>query len=139
MLTIEKSAEFKAPPERVWAIIADHTRMPEWAQMHSVTITSNHTEGVGLTCQCDFGLFQAEEKVTEWQENRKIVHQMTVMGMPMTETWTLERIEGGTRFIWRQELEASGIRRLMAPMIKWQLGAAFDKALDNLGKLIESS
>ncbi|MFQ5930992.1 MAG: SRPBCC family protein [Nitrospiraceae bacterium] len=137
MLVIEKSLEFKAPPEKVWAVIADHSRMPEWAQMRSVTITSSQTEGVGLTCDCDFGLFRAEERVTEWQDNRKIAHQLIAMGMPMTEMWELESVEGGTRFIWRQEIDASGIRRLMAPMMKWQMGRTFDKALRNLKALIE--
>lgn len=91
-----------------------------------------------MTCECDFGLFRAEERVTEWQENRKIVHHIYAMGMPMTETWTLGPINNGTRFIWRQEVGASGFRSLMMPMMKWRMGKALDKALANLKALIES-
>jgi len=139
MATIEKSLELNAPLEQVWAVIADHTRMAEWAQMDSVIITSDETQGVGLTCQCDFGFFTADERVIEWQENHKIVHEIIAMGMPMKETWTLERNGGGTRFIWQQEVNPTGIRRLMLPMIKWQMGRTFDKALENLKAVVEGS
>ncbi len=139
MAIIERSLNLRAPPEQVWAVIADHTRMSEWAQMKSVTITSDETQGVGLTCKCDFGLFMADERVIEWQENHKIVHEIMAMGMPMTETWTLEPDGGGTRFIWQQEVNLSGIRRLMLPMMKWQLGRTFDKALANLKRVVEGA
>ncbi len=139
MTIIEKSLDLNAPLEEVWAVIADHTRMSEWAQMDSVIITSDETRGVGLTCQCDFGFFTADERVIEWQENRKIVHEIVAMGMPMIETWTLEPRGEGTRFIWRQEVNPEGIRRLMLPMIKWQMGRTFDKALENLRLIVEGA
>ena len=139
MATIEKSLDLNAPIEQVWAVIADHTRMTEWAQMDGVIITSDETQGVGLTCECDFGFFTADERVIEWQENRKIAHEIVAMGMPMIETWTLEPRGEGTRFIWRQEVNPAGIRRLMLPMIKWQMGRTFDKALENLRAVVEGS
>ena len=139
MAIIEKSLDLDAPIEQVWAVIADHTRMTEWAQMDGVIITSDETQGVGLTCQCDFGFFTAEERVIEWQQNRKIAHEIVAMGMPMIETWTLEPHGDGTRFIWRQEVNSAGIRRLMVPMIKWQMGRTFDRALGNLKAIVESA
>ncbi len=137
MATIEKTLELNAPLEQVWAVIADHSRMTEWAQMDGVIITSDETRGVGLTCQCDFGFFTADERVIEWQENQKIVHEIIAMGMPMIEPWMLEPNGDGTRFIWQQEVNPEGIRRLMLPMIKWQMGRTFDKALENLKRVVE--
>lgn len=107
--------------------------------MDSVTITSDQTQGVGRTRQCDFGVFVADERVTEWRENHKIVHEIMAMGMPMIETWTLEPDGDGTRFIWRQEVNLSGIRRLMLPIIKWQMGRTLGKALANLKWVDESA
>ncbi len=137
MAIIEKSLDLNAPLEQVWAVIADHTRMTEWAQMDGVIITSDETRGVGLTCECDFGFFTADERVIEWQENRKIVHEIEAMGMPMIETWTLEPRGEGTRFIWQQEVNPAGIRKLLLPMIKLQMGRTFDKALENLKRVVE--
>ena len=137
MAIIEKTLELNAPLEQVWAVIADHSRMTEWAQMDGVIITSDETRGVGLTCQCDFGFFTADERVIEWQENQKIAHEIVAMGMPMIETWMLEPNGDGTRFIWQQEVNPEGIRRLMLPMIKWQMGRTFDKALENLKRVVE--
>ena len=61
------------------------------------------------------------------------------MGMPMIETWTLEPNGDQTRFFWRQEINPAGIRKLMLPIIKWQMGRTFDQALENLKKIVEGA
>ena len=136
MIVIEKDTLIRAPVERVWNLLSNHERMPEWAGMKTVTIT-NKSDGVGLKCTCDFGRFKADEEVVEWEENRKIVHNVFAMGMPMKESWTLEPSSGGTRFVWRQEIHTRGFKKLLSPMIKRQVNQAFDKGIQQLKLKLE--
>lgn len=76
MASVSKSAEVPAPPEEVWAKIADLESAAEWIAVHD-----SYPEGVPAEVQAG----------TTFKEKVKI------MGMPGEVTWTVKDIEENSR------------------------------------------
>ncbi len=106
---IEKSIEIKAPPEKVWEMLA-LDRFPEWMDMmenvkyssevhtpkdkYRVGATALGTPKGGSPDNCHY-------EVTESLEHEKFAHRMwerwlgRTLGGPVT--YTLEPVDGGTK------------------------------------------
>ncbi|MDP6894577.1 MAG: SRPBCC family protein [Acidimicrobiales bacterium] len=102
--------EIEAPPEVVWNAISNIQTHVNWmADASKIRITSEQTQGVGTTFDCDtkVGPLRTTDKmqVTEWVPNQilSISHKGFVEGKG---SFILEKpSEGRTLFVWEENLD----------------------------------
>jgi len=100
LVRIEKSVEIKAPPEKVWEMLA-LDRMPEWMYWKSVAFISEvHTPEdkyrLGASAHVTEKHTKYDLEITESLENEKIMYIAHPGRSTMTLTYTLKPVEGGT-------------------------------------------
>lgn len=101
MVRVEKSVEIKAPPEKVWEMLA-FDRMPEWmGDWKSVAFisevrTPEDKYRVGVSAHVTEKHAKYDMEITESLENEKIMYIAHVGRSTMTLTYTLKPVEGGT-------------------------------------------
>jgi carbon monoxide dehydrogenase subunit G len=69
---IEKTVEFAAAPEKVWAVVADPARFGDWLNMHK------SWKG---------------DVPTEFSKGAQVTAVVSLLNMPNTITWTVEEYE----------------------------------------------
>ena len=102
MVRMEKSIEIKAPPERVWEMLA-LDRQVEWmAKVESAKYTSEVRTPedkfrVGASVHFAYidKSWDADVEITESLENEKMTYQASKP--PYTVTYFLKPVEGGTK------------------------------------------
>ena len=103
MVRIEKSVEIKAPPEKVWEMLA-FDRMPEWMYWKSAAFTSEvrtpeDKYRVGASAHVTEKHAKYDMEITESLENEKIMYSSKGIARGishLTLTYTLKAVEGGT-------------------------------------------
>lgn len=109
MAQIRTNTTIAAPPEEVWADVADVSTHVEWmADAVAIRFRSDATEGVGTVFECDtrMGPFRLTDlmEITEWDPPHRmgVRHVGLVTG---TGAFTLEPLgDAGTLFAWTEEL-----------------------------------
>jgi carbon monoxide dehydrogenase subunit G len=92
MNSLTKKILIKAPIEKIWAILADVTRMPAWVDgVKDCERTGAVKEGKGLrwreSCVLDRQHIEAEQEMTVWEPMKKAVIQSKLpMNGSMTRT-----------------------------------------------------
>ena len=101
--------DLPATPSEVWTYLRDVTKHSEWMMdALSVEITSETTEGLGLTFDCltAVGPLRVRDRmeVVEWDPESAmgVKHSGIVTGIGR---FTLSTISGGTRFSWHESIE----------------------------------
>lgn len=98
---VERTSEIKAPVEKVWAIVTDLERIPEWAKdVKKEEITSKQRSGVGTTFR-EVGVmygrrYELDAEMTEFVENKKFAFR-TTSGTKWKGSWTLKPTKAGTQ------------------------------------------
>ena len=113
---VEREIVLPVPPGEAWAVLMDWERQADWMlDADSVTVVSEQREGVGVrlavrTRILGIRAFTEPMEVTGWEAPTRleIRHGSLVAGVG---TWTLEPVEGGTRFTWREDI------RLAVPVV----------------------
>ena len=148
MVRTEKSIEIKAPPEKVWEILA-LDRMPEWAfegELKSVEYTSEvrtpeDKYRVGASSHTDIkGAGAIDFEITESLENEKMTFRMLGKRANNTVvTYGLESIDKGTRFTYVTTFKLPwGIfGTLLDKLGKGFLEKEAEKALEKLKSILE--
>jgi uncharacterized membrane protein len=100
LVRIEKSVEIKAPPEKVWEMLA-FDRMPEWMYWKSVAFisevrTPKDKYRLGASAHVTEKHAKYDLEITESLENEKITYIAHPGRSTMTLTYTLKPVEGGT-------------------------------------------
>ena len=144
---IEKSVEIRAPPDRVWEMLA-FDRMPEWSEQYkSVEYTSEvrtpeDKYRVGASCRIDTKEGVVEIEVTESLENEKIMYR--VQGMRgvrnVNGTFTLESTEAGTKVTAVTDYEPSDLMMKMLSklgVLNRAIEKDFEKGLEKLKSILE--
>lgn len=106
---VRVSVEIPAPPEEVWADVADVASHVEWmVDAREITFVSEQRTGVGTTFECltAVGPLRTLDRmeITAWEPPRRmgVRHAGVVTG---EGAFTLEPAPGGaTRFTWEEEL-----------------------------------
>lgn len=145
MARIEVSTLIRATPERVWEIIADLEGQKAWmVDVRRLEVTSEQKTGSGAIMEVTselFGLPLVKDvmEITDWVPNREfgVLHRGQFKG---TGAFILEPVEGGTKFIWREDFEAPfgplgemGHRLLVKP----HLTTVFSRSLENVRRIAE--
>ena len=69
---IEKTVEFDAPPEKVWAVVSDPSRLGEWLTLHKAW---------------------KGDVPTEFSKGSQVTAVVSLLNMPNTITWTVDEYE----------------------------------------------
>jgi len=147
---IEKSIEIKAPPGKVWEMLA-FDRMPEWVDdLKSTEYTSEvHTPqdkyrvGASAHITCKRGPpKEQDDEITESLENEKITYHLKKSGtnqLMAIRTYILEPVEEGTKFTYVYEYEMPwGIfGKFIESLLKGIVERHFEKSLENLKSILE--
>ena len=107
---IRITEEIEASPEMVWKTISDIQKHVNWmADASEIRITSEQTEGVGVTFDCDtkVGPLRTTDKmqITEWTPNQTLTisHEGLIEGKG---SFILERTsDARTLFVWEENLD----------------------------------
>jgi len=143
---IRITEEIEAPPEMVWNTISDIQTHVNWmADASEIRITSEQTEGVGVTFDCDtkVGPLRTTDKmqITEWTPNQTLTisHKGLVEGKG---SFILERnSDGKTLFVWEESLDFPLLLggRITGFFAKPVLKKIWKKNLYKLKHLVETS
>lgn len=108
---IEVMTHVEAPPDKVWAVLTDWQRQPEWmVDVRDITVTSAVDQGIGVTVRAStdvLGVVLSDElTVTEWEP--EAVLGVRHLGWLIRGAGAIEltATPKGTRVVWWEESEA---------------------------------
>lgn len=144
-----------ASPQQIWKIIADVTRLPEWAYKEGrfpYPVEGKHgsdqTEGEGtiwVGVAADGQI--ATQKITAWQPPHKLAYELqesehAPLQMAQTNSFELEPSGETTQVTWTVDWELTGGFSLSSLLARFTAGGAFEEmmagSLENLKQLVES-
>ena len=142
MAQIQKTIEIKAPVEKVWALISDAERIPEWAKEYTekVTITSKQLRGVGATTHevgVAFGKpYEKDFVATEWVEKEKIIFESTT-GWHWKGSWTMKPTKEGTLFTYSVDFELPFEAERLKEVFHKRYEELLEKWVQNIKNIVE--
>ena len=103
MTRIANSIEIKASPEKVFSIVSEFERAPEWQpEFKKVWYTSKEKKTVGATlhANAEVGGFKPDIDFTiiEWSENKRIAWRTTMVNASGSGSFTLEPLGAATKY-----------------------------------------
>ena len=132
---VEREIVLPATPDQSWAVLTDWERQADWMlDADRVDVVSAERVGVGVRIAVKtriLGLpaFTEPMEVTGWDPPHRltIAHGSAVAGVG---TWELTRVDGGTRFVWSEDVrlrvpvvgEMAAI--LYRPVMRWLMSRA---------------
>jgi len=125
---VERSARIAAPPERVFAILADHEAMSEWLPVREVVRRrpgEPDPNGLGAVRVVRGAGLAVEERITAFEPPRRLEYRL-LAGAPVRDHRGEVRLEpdgDGTRVRWRVEL------RPLVPGTGWLLRGLLGRML----------
>ncbi len=142
MAQIEKTIEINAPVEKVWVLISDLGRIPEWAKDYTEreTITSKQRTGVGTTTHeigVAFGRpYEKDFIVTEWVEKEKISFGST-SGWPWKGSWIMRPSKEGTLFTYAVDFELPFDAERLKEVFRKRYEELLEKWVQNIKNIVE--
>ena len=144
---VEKSIIIKAPPEKVWEMLA-LDRLPEWTEglQESVEYTSEVSTPedkyrVGASTHTNIkGAGAIDFEITESLENEKITYRMIGKRANNTiVTYNLEPFEEGTKFAYLMTYELTWgiLGKFLGRLGKGMLEKEAEKSLESLKNILE--
>ncbi|MCJ7559882.1 SRPBCC family protein [Candidatus Bathyarchaeota archaeon] len=143
---IEKSVEIKAPPEKVWEMLA-LDRMPEWKEgCKSVMFTSEvHTPEdkyrAGATARFIDKHAKLMMTVTDSLENEKITYRTSYLFVHRIDlTYVLELVEKETKLTYMVNYEMIGwgiLGKVLFKLMMMASGKEVESSLENLKNILE--
>jgi uncharacterized protein YndB with AHSA1/START domain len=108
-LPISASVHIDAAPERVWEVVGDVARMPEWSpELRRLVVLGRGPVAVGSTLlglnRRGWVAWPTSSKVTRLEPGRAVAWRTRESGA--TWTYELEPADGGTRLTGRRDLPA---------------------------------
>jgi uncharacterized protein YndB with AHSA1/START domain len=144
---ISASVQIAAPPEAVWAVVSDLTRMPEWSpELRWITTLGRPPVRVGSLLlgvnRRGLAVWPTTSRVVRLDPGRAVAWKTRESGA--TWTYELEPEDGGTRLTGSRGLpEFTLATRLMAPLIGGvaghddELAAGVATTLDRIRATVE--
>jgi len=120
-LPISATIDIAAPPERVWALVGDVTRMPQWSpERRRLPVVGRRPVRVGTTRlglnRRGWAAWPTSSRVTRLEPGRAVAWRTRESGA--TWTYELEGTGGGTRLTGRRDLPRfTALTTLLGPVI----------------------
>ena len=142
-MTIEQVVEVAAPVERVFALLADLSRAPEWqSSVESVHVDDGGETGVGTRGR-EVRRFagrrsEASFEVVAFEPNERLAISSRASAANGTATFTLEPRDGATRVSLDLELQLGGPLRFLGGAARGRIERETRADLDRLKQLAEA-
>lgn len=139
----ESSVLINRPIEEVFAVLADLEHDIKWrSEWVETKNTSGGSPGVGATFLL-VGMFLGRRtgtvyEVIEYEPNRSAAWKTVSGPLPLTFRRTFERVEGGTRFTIRYELDARGFFKLVMSLLGSTVKGQHEGDLRKVKELMEA-
>ena len=120
-LPISASVDIAAPPDRVWALVGDVTRMPEWSpELRRLRLLGRGPVRPSSTLlgvnRRGWAAWPTSSTVTRLEPGRAVAWRTRESGA--TWTYELEAADGGTRLTGRRDLPRfTALTTLLGPVI----------------------
>lgn len=145
MAKIRESVEIKAPPERVWAVVAeDVTNVPRWtSNLDKVEKLDDGPPGKGTRYRYHLDIAGHKEKLEVEQAvyNKPKKCAGTFIRGPLKGKWsyTYKQLDdGSTRLVYEMDYELTGLLRFAAGLLGPQYADGIHKNMLSLKRYIES-
>jgi carbon monoxide dehydrogenase subunit G len=144
MTTITQSVTVERPVAEVWDFISNFENTTRWSRgVLAARQTSHGPLGVGSTLQTVVKAFgrrrTADYLVTEFQPNHAFAFQVSSGPMSSRARYSLEPAGVGTRLTASGEAEATGLYKLLAPILVRIVKRHSEDDLANLKRILEAS
>ena len=150
MVRVERSLEIRAPVERVWALMTDWDRLPEWAKtVEKFEITSKQRSGVGMTSH-EVGVlagrwrYDIHWEATEFVENEVIACRV-VSGKGVRKgtkvSWTMKPTKEGAQLTYTSDYKVpySIFGKIIERLIfRGRFEKQVDGWMENIKSLVEA-
>jgi uncharacterized protein YndB with AHSA1/START domain len=146
-LPIRASVEIDAPPARVWDVVGDVTRMPEWSpELRRLRVLGRGPARVGSTLlglnRRGWAVWPTTSTIMRLEPNRAVAWRTRESGA--TWTYELEAVEDGTRLTGRRDLAAFTLgTTVLGPVIggaaghDQELSAGIETTLGRIKEAVE--
>ena len=144
MANFEFSEWIDAPPDKVFDVLIDLPNSSSYLEnvKQSVKLTEGPV-GVGTifeeTRVVNGQEATAQLEVREYDPPRRLTMGNETEGIDTSYIYTLEAEKGGTRILWEAELSASGLKKMMVPMVASILKKEDREHLQMLKAAVEGS
>ena len=151
---VSYTEEIQATPDQIWTILADVTRLPEWAYTEGRypypvegKYGSEQTEGVGaLWIGTSADGQAATQKITTWEPPRKLTYELqsvenSPLEMTQVNSFELDPSGDSTKVTWSVDWSITSGFSLNSLLIRFSGDGAFEEmiagSLENLKELVE--
>jgi|GEM_PF-2397434 uncharacterized protein YndB with AHSA1/START domain len=143
MVKIVASVLIDRPAEAAWKLITDLSKLTKWdTSVSEAKWTSAGPIGVGATCDLTvqvMGKMTVSQRVIEYEPNRKFSLEFTSgPAKGSIVTFSMETIEGKTRFTSSNDLKYNGFYKLLAPFVTRTLNKSVVDTVYNVKRILES-
>jgi carbon monoxide dehydrogenase subunit G len=143
MPTITQSVMVNRPVEEVWDFIGSFENTTRWSRgVLEARQTSDGPLGVGSTLQTVVKAFgrrrTADYLVTEYEPNHAFAFEVTSGPMTSRARYSVEPAGAGTRLTASGEAQATGLYKLLAPVLVRTLERHSQDDLTNLKRILEA-
>lgn len=146
MAAIRESIDIHAPPERVWAVVAEDVKnAPRWTtNMERVDTLDDGPPGRGTRYRYHLSLPGGQKVQLEVEQdvyNRPKKCAGRFIKGPLKGTWTYtytQKKDGTTRLTYEMDYELGGLLRFAGGLLGPQYAAGIRQNLDRLKKYVET-
>jgi uncharacterized protein YndB with AHSA1/START domain len=144
MRTITQSVTINRPVEEVWDVIGNFENTTRWSRgVLEARQTSDGPLGVGSTLQTVVKAFgrrrTADYLVTEYEPNHAFAFEATSGPMTSRARYSVEPAGAGTRLTASGQAAATGLYRLLTPIIVRTVKRHSEADLANVKRILEAS
>ena len=146
MGVIRESVDIGAPPERVWAVVAEDVKnAPKWTtNLEKVEKLDGGPPGKGTRYRYHLSLpgghkAQLEVEQDVYEKPKKCAGRF--IGGPLKGKWTYtysRKKDGSSRLTYEMDYELTGLLRFAGGLLGPQYAAGIRKNIENLKRYIES-
>ena len=144
MPTITQSVTVNRPVEEVWHFISNFENATRWSRgVLEARQTSDGPLGAGSTLQTVVKAFgrrrTADYLVTEYEPNHAFAFEVTAGPMTSRARYSVEPAGAGTRLTASGGAQATGLYKLLGPVLVHTLERHSQDDLSNLKRILEAS
>jgi len=144
MPTLAQSVTVNRPVQEVWEFISNFENTSRWSRgVLEARQTSDGPLGTGSTLQTVVKVFgrrrTAHYLVTEYEPNHAFAFEVTSGPMTSRARYSVKPAGAGTRLTASGEAEATGLYKLLAPILIRVLKRHSEDDLANVKRLLEAS
>ena len=133
-------ARLGAPPDAVFAAIADPATWKRWFPGMTSGHYLNATRGVGAVRQARQGPAVYVETIIAWDTPHRWVYRVDETSVPMAralvEEWLVEPAGAGSLVRWRFAIDPRALFVAVVPVATWGMGSIFRRAMRNLDRAL---